>query len=233
MSWSERAADRSPLVQRWRSRSMQQTRVMVDAAKRLINEKGTKFTTQELAQEAGVGIQTFYRYFGGKDQLMLAAIEDILAEQAVEFEQAARELPGPLARLHYYVRAVLSNLEREGRSAEVPRLVVAELLRLHQVYPEEMGHVAQPFQDLLARELRACQEAGLLAPGDADRGAEYMVIFIRSVYHHYAFAARKEPTGVIADRVWEFCLTGIGGTGGIGGIGGTASQRPGGEDRTA
>jgi AcrR family transcriptional regulator len=191
---------------------MQQTRVMVDAAKRLINEKGTKFTTQELAQEAGVAVQTFYRHFGGKDQLLLAAIEDILAEEAGAYEQGARDINDPVARLRYYVMAVLLNLEREGRGAEVPGLITAELLRLHQQYPEEMQHIARPFLDLLARELRTCQDAGLLVLADADQSAELMVVFIRSAYHHYAFAARRPPAEAIAERVWEFCLAGIGGS---------------------
>lgn len=95
---------------------MQQMRIMVDAARRLIAEKGTGFTTQELAKEAGVAIQTFYRHFGGKDQLLLAAIEDLIAENAARYEEEARELPDPVARLRYYVKAVLSGLDSEGHT---------------------------------------------------------------------------------------------------------------------
>jgi AcrR family transcriptional regulator len=211
MSWSERAADRSPLVQRWRSRNMQQTKVMVDAAKRLISEKGTKFTTQELVQEAGVAIQTFYRHFGGKDQLLLAVIEDLHAENARLYEQAAQALPDPVARLRYYVKSALSRLDAEGQAGAGARFITAEHWRLHQLYPEEMSHATQPFTDLLARELRAAREAGLLAPADVNHDAKLMTMLVRSVYHHYAFAAKNEPAEAIAGHVWEFCLAGIGG----------------------
>jgi TetR/AcrR family transcriptional regulator len=67
--------------------------IMVDAAKRLIAQKGSGFTTQELAREAGVALQTFYRQFGGKDQLLLATLEDMHAEQAAAYEEAARDIP--------------------------------------------------------------------------------------------------------------------------------------------
>ncbi len=190
---------------------MQQTKVIVDAAKRLISEKGAKFTTQELVAEAGVAMQTFYRHFGGKDQLLLAVIEDLHAEQVPVYEAAARELPDPVARLRYSVKAVLSGLEDKGRAGAGPRFITAEHWRLYQLYPEEMGSATQPFTDLLARELRAAQEAGLLAPADVNRDAELMAMLVRTVYHQYAFAARKEPAEAIAEHVWEFCLAGIGG----------------------
>lgn len=46
-----------------RERIANQVRLMLDAALRLIREKGDSFTTQELVKEAGVALQTFYRYF--------------------------------------------------------------------------------------------------------------------------------------------------------------------------
>ena len=74
-AWAERLADRSPIVQRSRDRSVQQARVLIDAARRLVAEKGENFTTHELVKEAGVALQTFYRYFAGKDELLLAVID--------------------------------------------------------------------------------------------------------------------------------------------------------------
>jgi AcrR family transcriptional regulator len=213
MSWTERAADRSPIVQRWRSRNVQQMQVMVDAAKRLITERGGKFTTQELAAEAGVAMQTFYRHFGGKDQLLLAALEDMHTEEIARWEQAARGLPDPVARLRYYVTAAVANLDAEGGAAANARFVTAEHWRLHMLFPEEMAHANQPFADLLVRELRAAQASGLLPRQDADQTAELMAMLIRSAYHHYAFAATDEPAVSIAARVWKFCLAGISGNG--------------------
>jgi AcrR family transcriptional regulator len=64
-AWAERAADRSPLVHRSRARSIEQAKAMVDAARRLVAQKGERFTTQELVKEAGVALQTFYRHFEG------------------------------------------------------------------------------------------------------------------------------------------------------------------------
>jgi AcrR family transcriptional regulator len=211
MSWAERAADRSPLVQKWRTRNVEQMKIMVDAAKRLIAQKGSGFTTQELAREAGVALQTFYRHFGGKDQLLLATIEDLHAEMAVQYEAAARDLPDPLARLHYYVVTILAELEGPGLAPKGAQFITGEHWRLHQIFPDEMAHATQPTVDLFAREIQAAQEQGLIAPSDVTHSAELMVMILRTVYHQYAFARKNEPVAAIAEHVWEFCLSGIGG----------------------
>ncbi|MCK9932856.1 TetR/AcrR family transcriptional regulator [Frankia sp. Mgl5] len=216
MSWAERAADRSPSVQRSRSRSMRQMKVIVAAAKRLIAQKGTSFTTQELVKEAGVAMQTFYRHFEGKDQLLMAVIEEMVTDQAVRYEQDARDLPDPVARLRRHILSVLGSLDASGDESTGPRFITAEHWRLHQLYPEEMAQATQPFADLVAREIRAARDAGLLAPQDVERDAALVARLVMSVYHHYAFAAAPEPAEVIADHLWAFCLAGLGGDSGGG-----------------
>jgi AcrR family transcriptional regulator len=211
-----RAVDRSPLLQQRRARSMQQVQIMIDAAKRLICLKGSGFTTQELVRESGVARQTFYRHFGGKDQLLLATMEDLLATAAAEYATTAGDLPGPLDRLQFYVRAAIQALDVADPATQPGQFITAEHWRLHQLFPQEMALAARPLVDLFARELRAAQQQGLIAPADVEHGAELMVMLVRSVYHQYSFGTRAEPTSAIADRVWDFCLRGIGGSRGRG-----------------
>jgi hypothetical protein len=73
--WAERSAERSPAVPAWGERGLLHATVIIETASRLITEKGSEFTTQELVKEAGVSLQTFYRYFPSKDQLILAVLE--------------------------------------------------------------------------------------------------------------------------------------------------------------
>ncbi|HEU5307899.1 MAG TPA: helix-turn-helix domain-containing protein, partial [Acidimicrobiia bacterium] len=86
-TWAERVADRSEVVQRSRARQIEQAEAIVAAARRLVTERGDQFTTQELVKEAGVALQTFYRIFGGKDRLLLAVFEDLIAESCVDYER--------------------------------------------------------------------------------------------------------------------------------------------------
>ncbi len=183
---------------------------MVDAARRLIEQKGERFTTQELVKEAGVALQTFYRHFEGKDQLLLAVLEDTIAEGAAQFDEAARHLANPLDRLQSYVTAVLQAVH--GGAGVNARLITAEHWRLHQLFPQEMAYVTKPVTDLLLRDIREAEAQGLVRPADPERAAWLMTKLLMATYHHYAFATDDEGAETIAGDVWAFCLAALGGT---------------------
>lgn len=207
-AWAERAAERSPSVQRSRTRSIQQAKQIVDAARRLISEKGEQFTTQELAKEAGIALQTFYRYFGGKDQLLLAVMEDLLAEGIAGYEEGARDLPDPVSRLRHYVTAAVTGQGGDQRDSLSARFITAQHWYLYQLFPEEMSQPS-PFARLVAKELRAAQEQGLLEPFDVDQAAWFVSKLVTAVFHHHAFAPTDADPEVIAEQVWAFCLNGL------------------------
>jgi TetR/AcrR family transcriptional regulator len=211
LSWAERAADRSPTVQRSRARQIEQAKVVVRAARRLVEERGERFTTQELVKEAGVALQTFYRLFAGKDQLLLAVFEDMITEYCTQAEEAARDLPDPVDRLRLYVTGALQAVTASGEDGVGPRFVTAEHWRLYQLFPEEMSQATQPFTDLVARELEAAAADGLLTPTDPLRDAWFVTNLVMSVFHHYAFADATLDTGAVGDELWLFCYRALGG----------------------
>jgi AcrR family transcriptional regulator len=211
MSWADRAAERSPTVQRSRTRSREQAQRVVAAARKLVEEKGGSFTTQEVVKEAGVALQTFYRHFPGKDQLLLAVIEDLIAENVTLYEERARDIPDPVDRLRFYVTAAMSGIDTDQDRSAGPRFITAEHWRLHQLFPEEMTHATQHFTDLVLREVRAAAADGSLAPFDAEHDAWLVTELIMAVFHHHAFATTTRSTGEIAEQVWNFCLAGLGG----------------------
>ena len=216
-SWAERAADRSPTVQRSRSRSIQQAKVIVDAARRLIERKGGSFTTQELVKEAGVALQTFYRHFGGKDQLLVAVLEDMIGEAAVQYEERARDLPDPVARLRSYVMDTLASLG--GPGTEPPAgFVVSEHWRLHQIFPDEIAQAMKPWHELVLREIRAAEATGQLHPRNPEQDAWLVTRLVTAVYHHHAFATNDRSAEEIGEQVWQFCLAALGGTAPPGGL---------------
>jgi TetR/AcrR family transcriptional regulator len=204
----QRAAERSVAVQRSRARIANQVRAMLDAALRLIREKGDAFTTQELVKEAGVALQTFYRYFASKDELLLAVIADAMADACVRWSTAAGELSDPVARLRYYVTAVIDVLDNEDGDGGTARFVVSTHWRLHRIFPEDLAAAEKPFVDLLLTEVNAGVEAGLLAPADPEWAAWFIAELVRSVYHYYAYAPRQLD---VKEHLWDFCLTALGG----------------------
>lgn len=204
----ERAAERSAAVQRSRTRIATQVRSMLDAALRLIREKGDSFTTQELVKEAGVALQTFYRYFASKDELLLAVIADAMADACSRWEVAAGELPDPIARLHFYITTVIADLDDQVGEGGTARFVVSTHWRLHRIFPAELAEAEKPFVDLLLTEITAASKAGLLAPPNPEWDAWFITELIRAVYFYYAYAPREADA---QERLWEFCLAALGG----------------------
>jgi AcrR family transcriptional regulator len=210
VSWAERAADRSPVVQRSRTRGVQQAKSIVEAARRLIAVKGATFTTQELVKEARIALKTFYRYFPSKDHLMLAVIEDTVEESCISYREQARSVRDPVSRLHLYVTTIIKSLEGSD-GVNGPRFITSEHWRLQPLYPEELARATRPVTDLLMAEITSAREQGLLKPSDPENDAWLVTQLMMAVFHHYAYATNTEPVEQIAERLWAFCLTGLGG----------------------
>lgn len=212
MSWAQRAADQSPSVQRSRTRSIQQVESILDAARRLVLERGTSFTTLELAKATGVALQTVYRYFPSKDDLLLAVIGEMIADGCEQFRQAGQKLPDPVARLHFYITTTIRNLrpESDEDAKAKAKFIVSAHWQLQRTLPLKMAEAVQPFADLLLTEIRAGADAGLLNPADPEAAAWLLNELVRSVYHHYTYAPEPPPT--LQEDLWDFCLRALGGT---------------------
>lgn len=207
-SWAERAADQSPAVQRSRSRGVKQARTIVQAARRLVVIKGPSFTTQELIKEAGIALQTFYRYFPSKDQLILAVIADLIDDACVRFREVAGSISDPVGRLRSYVNSVVGSVVQ---AEAVPRFITTEHWRLQALFPEDIAAAYRPFTQMLLEEIQAGTELGLLHPTDPAYAAWVMNQLLMAVFHHYDGAGLDDAPDVVADRLWQFCLGALGG----------------------
>jgi TetR/AcrR family transcriptional regulator len=195
-------------VQRSKDRSFEQARVIVDAARRLVETKGPGFTTQELIKEAGIALQTFYRYFSSKDYLLLAVIEDVIDENCHAFREQAAKLEGPVEKLQFYVTATVKGL---GASRSGPSFITSEHFRLQTLYPAEVSAATQPYTDLLVEEIRAAVTAGHLKTKDPAYSAWLITQLTMAVFHHYDCAGLDEPTDEVADKLWDFCWAALNG----------------------
>jgi AcrR family transcriptional regulator len=179
------------------------------AGHRLVGAKGTGFTTHELVKEAGVALQTFYRYFGGKDQLLLALIADLIRDHCAVLGQQAQAVADPVARLELYIR---SSLRPMRTPAEITgaQFITSEQWRLHQLFPAEVAVATQPFTDLVRSELEAGAAAGVLRPRDPERDASLVTKVVMGASHDAAFRPDDPLVATIADDVCGFCLAAVG-----------------------
>jgi AcrR family transcriptional regulator len=209
-AWAERLAEHSPNVQRSRARSLQRARVFIDAARRLIAEKGESFTTQDLVKEAGVAMQTFYRYFAGKDELLLAVIEDMVVEACATYQARADGIADPIDRLRSHITSVVDLLGASPDGGSSARFIATEHWRLSRLFPDQVALASKPYADLLHTEILAANDAGTLRSADPERDAWLTSQLVMSVFQHHSFSAEADPT--LAADLWRYCLGGLGGT---------------------
>lgn len=204
-SWVTRAADRAPSVQNSRLRSMQRAQQIVDAARRLI-DAGGDFTTHQLVREAGIAIQTLYKHFASKDEVMVAVLEDVIAQSVDQLRERGAAIPDPVERLRSYVFSIIGSLDGTAN-----RFIPAEHWRLVQLYPDEVEHARQPVADLFLAALQEAVDAGLLAPADTAHAAAMTNQLLLAEYHAHAFATSRASTDVISAKLWSFLLPAYGG----------------------
>lgn len=110
---------RDPAEAARQARTQQRVGQLLTAAARLMERKGSHAVSmQAVADEAGVSVGLIYRYFGGKDDLLLAVIVHVLETFAAEVP-AAVESAGddPVHRLAAAFRAYCEVIDTQRHAA--------------------------------------------------------------------------------------------------------------------
>src|SRR5215471_14843441 len=85
-----------------RSRAQNRVELFLDAARELMNTNATDFTVQEVVERSGQSLRTFYQYFGGKHELMLALFEESIQVAADHLEELLAPVDDPRERLRVF-----------------------------------------------------------------------------------------------------------------------------------
>jgi AcrR family transcriptional regulator len=199
---------------RTRAHNVDLDKEIVDAALRLLHEHGDDgFTIQQLVEEAGVALQTFYRHFASKDQLLLAVLERSVAGFCTELRGATHEIADPIERMRVYVTGPLG-LQRGGTTPD-SRAFTHEHFRLFQLYPDEVSQATAAFAELVFESLEEARERGLATSPDPRRDAWMICELVMTTFHHYSFAelGADADADAVIDHLWHFCRTAIGASG--------------------
>ena len=146
-------------------------------------------------------------------KLLLAVISDATTDACQHWAQAAAELPDPLARLRYYLMAMLELMNSGESEAGTARFIASMHARLHRHFPTELADAEKPFLELIRHEVNSAVEAGLLNPADPESDSWFVSELVRSVYHHYAFVAHSsDEIFELKEKLWRFCMSALGAT---------------------
>ncbi|GAB2753527.1 TetR/AcrR family transcriptional regulator [Sinomonas soli] len=139
-------------------------RQLLNAAARLLGRAGShSVSMQNVADEAGVSVGLIYRYFGNKQELVQAVIEDVLNEFSLRVAEPVQEEADPVRRLAAAFAGYCSVVQ-ELRDAAV--LAYQESKTLEPEGRERIKALEVESAEPLIAAAREAIDAGLL--GDVD-----------------------------------------------------------------
>src|SRR5215510_13729639 len=121
-TWREMAVARS--LDPARARAEQRVQRFLDAALELMHSDSEKeFTVQDVVERSGQSLRSFYQYFAGKHELLLALFEESVRSTAEQLQETVSEIDDPFERLHRFVvdHYIICRPPVKGKSGRKPR----------------------------------------------------------------------------------------------------------------
>jgi AcrR family transcriptional regulator len=217
LSWRDLAVARSLDSARLRAESRVQR--FLDAAVELLTTgSGKDFTVQEVVERSGQSLRSFYQYFSGKHELLLALFEESVRSTSELLRQEIAHESAPLDRLHRFVVAYYRLCRPTDKKRAVslnnrPPIMAEFAQQLLTTHPKE---AAQAFAPLVALFEELLQEAVSAKVVRADVRSGPIVGVVLEVIMFNAFSSTigglslQLDEGNAAEELWKFVFQGIG-----------------------
>ncbi len=215
-SWRDQAVARSLDSARVRAESRVQR--FLDAALELMNdnETGKEFTVQEVVERSGQSLRSFYQYFGGKQELLLALFEESVRSTADHLRDKVDAESDPRDRLHTFVVEYYRICRPTSRKAnrKAPARALAEFAQqLLTGHPDEAARAFDPLVTLFETVLAEAEEAGVVRSGVPRRrvaGVVLEAIMFNAFSTTIGGAKAGTKTADAAEELWDLIFHGIG-----------------------
>ncbi|MGQ0805818.1 MAG: TetR/AcrR family transcriptional regulator [Actinomycetota bacterium] len=191
-------------------RTIARSERLIDAARDLATETASAgFTVAQVAERARSSLKGFYACFAGKDDLLLALLEEDSRVGATLVAEQVAAHDDPAERVRAYVYGLFELVAHTGALGYVG-VLVREHRRLGEERPDDLRAALAPLVDLLAGELAAAAAAGRATTPDAGRDAETIFGLLLAGVHEVTLG-RRDPYDEAAD-LWRLCWSGVSAT---------------------
>ncbi|HEY3724051.1 MAG TPA: helix-turn-helix domain-containing protein [Acidimicrobiia bacterium] len=171
-------------------------RTLLDAALTVMQRSETiDPRVSDIVRTAGLSNQAFYRHFRGKDELLVALLDDGRQRLLATIERRMTRATGPAGKVRAWIEVVLAQA-RDPEAAAATRPFAINGDRLAVQFPDE----TRRSRDRLVDPLRAVVD-------EADALAIYHVTMGTT---HDALVLRHTPTRAEVEQVVAFSLRGCG-----------------------
>jgi len=207
-SWQQRAVDRS--LGTARARAVSRSGQILAAARDLTEETGgLDFTVQDIVDRSGLSLRSFYKHFGGKDELLIALLEELLRGFAEDLRREVDRYDDPVDRLRAYVTSF--HRRASTSSAHGGRAFSNYHVRMLEVRNEEFASALEPQMKVLQEIVEAGLAAGRLR---SDLGARdltaLLTVTLLSVAQMSLLNTALTEVPLDADRLWAWCAGAVG-----------------------
>lgn len=162
---------------------------------------------KQVAERANVALQTFYRHFGSKDELLLAMLEEAIAQGIEGFVAESAGNP-PVERLRHLVTTPLL-LNYDDRAKRVNRWRRRERQRILEAFPEAVEAVFEPYRRALVDAIVAACDAGAASCDDPDLAGTIVMHLVETMTHAVHGGGLAADPGAVAEGVWRLCWEGL------------------------
>jgi AcrR family transcriptional regulator len=184
---------------------------IISAAWALVEDDGAlDFTVKQVIERASVALQTFYRYFGNKDELLLAMFEESMRD-AVARVLVDRRTQSPVAHLRHLVTTpiVMTYDDKARRSL---RWRGRERQRLLEFFPDAVEAVYEPYRAAIAGAIVAVCAVGKGTCATPDVDARLVLHLVQEMAHGVHGGGISDPPKLVAERVWHMVWSSIQGS---------------------
>lgn len=216
-SWREIAVARS--LDPARARAEKRVQRFLDAALELMsNAEGKDFTVQEVVERSGQSLRSFYQYFAGKHELLLALFEESVRDSAEHLRNHLASIDDPLERLHSFTVEYYKICQPIPKGKSPKRGATRALAEFSQQllteHPKEAARGFVPMVTLLQEILDDAAKAGVIQ-ANATHGRLVGSILQAIMFNVFAAtisgtSLRSGSTTAAAEELWDFLLHGIG-----------------------
>ncbi len=213
-NWRELAVARS--LDPARARAEKRVQRFLDAALELMSASETNdFTVQQVVERSGQSLRSFYQYFAGKYELLLALFQESVRTTAEHLAVAVEGADDPLERLRTFIIEYyrVCTPAKRGRPAKKgtpnPSAIAEFAQQLLTEHPREAAQAFGPLVGLLEQLLDEAGRAGALRVGLDNR--RLAGVLLNEIMFN-AFASTISGTSVReagADDLWDLVLHGI------------------------
>lgn len=212
-TWREQAVARS--LDPARVRAEKRVQRFLDAALDLMTtSSGKDFTVQEVVERSGQSLRSFYQYFAGKYELLLALFEESVRNTAEQLSVVVAAESDPLERLRRFCTEYYAICEPGPTNGPKTGPALAQFAQqLLTEHPKEAARAFVPLVTLLEQVLDDAAAAGAIRPGFDHRriaGVILQAVMFNAFASTISGSSLRDDDGTAATELWTLVFDGIG-----------------------